>query len=155
MHGAVMGQISGTTIFIAAAAVADYRPAQRAENKIKKGSDRMESCWIRTADILADVAAQRTGRLLVVGFAAETSEVKENARKKLMSKNLDVVVANDVTQAGAGFDTNTNIISIFTRDAGEVIDFPLMTKAEAAHRVLDQIVLLRQSTLTSVSSSAR
>src|SRR4051794_23728881 len=149
MHGAVMGQISGTTIFIAAAAVADYRPAQRAENKIKKGSDRMELVLERTADILADVAAQRSGRLLVVGFAAETSEVKENARKKLMSKNLDVVVANDVTQAGAGFDANTNIISIFTREAGEVIDLPLMTKAEAAQRILDQVVLLRQATLRS------
>src|SRR3954454_24324999 len=118
MHAAVMGHISKATIFIAAAAVADYRPVQRAADKIKKGSDRVELALEQTADILADVAAKRSGRLLVIGFAAETSNVNENARKKLMSKNLDVVVANDVTQAGAGFDANTNIISIFTREAG-------------------------------------
>ena len=86
--------------------------------------------------------AKSKGDRLVVGFAAETDHIAENARKKLTQKNADLIVANDVTAEGAGFDVDTNIVTIFSRDARD-LPLPRMTKAEVAQRVLDEVLRLR------------
>jgi phosphopantothenoylcysteine decarboxylase/phosphopantothenate--cysteine ligase len=143
MRAAVMKEISKASVFIAAAAVADYRPLKRAASKIKKADERLVLTLERTADILSDVSRSRHDGLLAIGFAAETANVVEHAREKLAKKNLDAVVANDVTRDGAGFDTATNAIAIITRDREEALELPLMSKLDAAHRILDEIVRLR------------
>jgi len=94
-----------------------------------------------TPDILASVAS-RKGQAIVVGFAAETQNVAENARKKLVAKNADLIVANDVTAEGAGFDHETNIVTLFSRD-GRDLALPKLSKSEVAQRILDEIVRLR------------
>jgi phosphopantothenoylcysteine decarboxylase/phosphopantothenate--cysteine ligase len=144
MHDAVMKELPGATVFVGAAAVADYAPANAADNKIKKdGKETLTLELKKTPDILSDVSAHRTNGLLVVGFAAETTDVIGYARSKLEKKGLDMVVANDITRAGAGFNTETNIATILTA-AGDQIDLPLMPKSEMADRILDQIVKLRK-----------
>lgn len=143
MRAAVMREIEAATVFIAAAAVSDYRPAQRAESKIKKSDATLTLALEPTPDILAEVAAARHNGLLVVGFAAETTNVLEHAREKLARKRLDAIVANDITRAGAGFDVETNIITLLTRDADAPVELPLMSKLEAAHRILDEVARLR------------
>ena len=104
-----------------------------------------------TPDILAEVA-QNKGDRLIVGFAAETERVAENARKKLTAKNADLIVANDVTAEGAGFDHDTNIVTLFARD-GRDLPLPRMSKSEVAQRILDEVVRLR-SVLHSPQRSA-
>jgi phosphopantothenoylcysteine decarboxylase/phosphopantothenate--cysteine ligase len=144
MHGAVMENLAGTTVFIGAAAVADYAPAEAAATKIKKnGQDTRTLELIKTRDILADVAGNRQNGLIVAGFAAETTDVIDYARSKMEKKGLDLVVANDITKDGAGFNTDTNIATILGRD-GRQIDLPLMSKRELADKILDEIVKLRQ-----------
>ena len=143
MHEAVMKELPKATVFISAAAVADYRPAQRAATKIKKGGSSLVLTLERTRDILGEVAAARTNGLLVIGFAAETNDVLINAQEKLRAKNLDAIVANDVARVDAGFDSTENAITIVARDAQGPLEFPLMSKLEAAHRILDEIVRLR------------
>ena len=143
MSEAVARERANATVFIGAAAVADYRPAQRAEQKIKKTDDSITLTLERTPDVLSQVAAARSNGMLVVGFAAETENVIDNARAKLRSKNLDAIVANDVTRDDSGFDSADNAITILTND--EVIELPLMSKTEAADRILDVIVRLRSS----------
>ncbi len=145
MRVAVMKEISEATIFIAAAAVSDYRPATRAINKMKKSAESLTLNLEPTPDILAEVAAARQNGLLVVGFAAETDDVIKHARAKLERKRLDAIVANDITQDGAGFDTKTNIITIIIRGDDAPIELPLMTKLDAAHRILDVIKGLRRA----------
>lgn len=154
MRAAVLKEISNASIFIAAAAVADYRPAARVANKIKKSDEQLVLTLERTEDILGEVAATSRDRLLVIGFAAETNNVLNHAREKLLKKNLDLLVANDVTQDGAGFDTETNVITILTKDRDEVLELPLMSKHDAAHRILDQIVRLRGQRANSLSASS-
>ena len=144
MRDAVMREVSDASVFIAAAAVADYRPASRAEKKIKKTKSALTLELEPTPDILAEVAHARTNGLLVFGFAAETNSVVENAREKLVRKNLDAIVANDLTQEGAGFDTETNVITILTRDREQPLPLPIMSKLDAAHRILDEVVRLRR-----------
>jgi phosphopantothenoylcysteine decarboxylase/phosphopantothenate--cysteine ligase len=143
MYRAVMDHIANATAFIAAAAVADYSPAQPSSNKIKKTSDVIELKLERTADILKDVAQSRRNGQLVIGFAAETEKVTEHAREKLISKQLDAIVANDVSAPGAGFDSENNALVILFRDKTETVNVPLMSKVDAAHRILDEIVKLR------------
>jgi phosphopantothenoylcysteine decarboxylase / phosphopantothenate---cysteine ligase len=145
MRAAVLKELSGTTVFIAAAAVADYRPAARAESKLKKSASALTLALEPTPDILAEVARARRDGLLVFGFAAETEKVLEHARDKLRRKNLDAIVANDLTQPGAGFDTETNVITLLTRDREQPATLPLMSKLDAAHRVLDEAVRLRRA----------
>ena len=94
-----------------------------------------------TPDILATVAREK-GNRLVVGFAAETENLAENARKKLVQKNADLIVANDVTREGAGFDVDTNVVTLFSRDERD-LPLPRLTKAEVAQCILDQILRLR------------
>jgi phosphopantothenoylcysteine decarboxylase/phosphopantothenate--cysteine ligase len=144
MRDAVVREVANATVFISAAAVADYRPASRAVNKLKKTGGALTLTLEPTPDILEEVSRTRRDGLLVVGFAAETERVIENARAKLVRKNLDAVVANDLTQNGAGFDKETNVITLLTRDRELPETLPLMSKLEAAHRVLDEIARLRK-----------
>ncbi len=143
MYAAVIKELPRATVFIAAAAVADYRPVRRAPNKIKKLDFSITLALERTVDILEKVAAARHKGLLIIGFAAETENVLENAQEKLRSKNLDAIVANDVTRTDAGFDADTNLITIFRRDSETPIKLPLMSKTEAAGRILDEVHQLR------------
>ncbi|MBK7394549.1 MAG: bifunctional phosphopantothenoylcysteine decarboxylase/phosphopantothenate--cysteine ligase CoaBC [Chloracidobacterium sp.] len=144
MHTAVKGEIANATVFVGAAAVADYAPANAADAKIKKdGRDVMTLELKKTPDILSEVSKNRRDGMLVVGFAAETNDVVGYARSKIEKKGLDLVVANDITKAGAGFNTDTNIATILTRSGGE-IELPLMSKREMADRILDEIVRLRK-----------
>ena len=144
MHTAVMSELSRATIFIGAAAVADYAPANAADAKIKKdGNETMTLELSKTSDILADVSRNRTNGLLIVGFAAETNDVVGYARSKMEKKGLDLIVANDITADGAGFNTDTNIATILTRLGGE-IELPLMSKREMADKILDEIIKLRK-----------
>ncbi len=144
MHSAVMKSLPKATIFVGAAAVADYAPANESGAKIKKdGRDFMILELKRTQDILAEVSKKRPEEMIVVGFAAETNDVVGYAKSKLKKKGLDIVVANDVTKDGAGFNTDTNIATIITREGSEV-ELPLMSKREMADRILDEIVTLRK-----------
>jgi phosphopantothenoylcysteine decarboxylase / phosphopantothenate---cysteine ligase len=142
MHRIAVKQFMVSSIGIMAAAVADYRPASRAEQKLKRGKEPVNLQLEPTVDILAALAKNK-GERLIVGFAAETERVAENARKKLLSKNADLIVANDVTAEGAGFDIDTNIATIFARD-GHEIALPKLHKAEVAQRILDEILRLRE-----------
>ena len=143
MHRAVLAHLSPATIVVMAAAVADYRPVAPRGEKIKRQSDHLTLELEATPDILADLSGIRGDRILV-GFAAETGNVAENARKKLASKSADLIVANDVTVAGAGFDVDTNVVTLYPRD-GREISLPRMSKLDVAHRVLDQALELRRA----------
>jgi len=142
MAQAVARESADASVFIGAAAIADYRPAQRAEQKIKKSEESITLTLERTPDVLSQVAASRANGMLVIGFAAETENVVENAREKLRNKKLDAIIANDVTRADSGFDTATNAITIITKD-NDPVELPVMSKIEAADRILDVIVRLR------------
>jgi phosphopantothenoylcysteine decarboxylase/phosphopantothenate--cysteine ligase len=109
--------------------------------KIKKSYAALTISLEPTTDILAEVAKNK-GQRIVVGFAAETDRVAENARKKLSAKNADLIVANDVTAEGAGFDQDTNIVTLFSRD-GRDLALPKLTKNEVAQRILDEVLRLR------------
>ncbi len=141
MHHAVVERIVNSSIAILAAAVADYRPVEKHAEKIKKGNAPLTISLEPTTDILAEVARNK-GQKIVVGFAAETDHVAENARKKLSAKNADLIVANDLTAEGAGFDLDTNIVTLFSRD-GRDLALPKMNKSEVAQRILDEVVRLR------------
>ena len=163
MHRAVLAHWPAT-IVIMAAAVADYRPVAPQAQKIKRGGERLVLELEPTLDILADVSAKndsresrrakapigsaaktpRERRFIVVGFAAETDHVAEHARQKLAAKSADMIVANDVTAEGAGFDHDTNMVTIFTRDGAET-PLPRMSKLEVAERVFDRVLELRSA----------
>jgi phosphopantothenoylcysteine decarboxylase/phosphopantothenate--cysteine ligase len=142
MHRAVLAHFPRATALIMAAAVADYRPVAPQTKKIKRGDGRLNLELEPTVDILADVARGKGDRA-IIGFAAETENVAAHARAKLESKQADLIVANDVTAEGAGFDHDTNVITLYFRDGGEKA-FPRMPKIDAAHRILDQLRGLRQ-----------
>ncbi len=147
MHRAVLARAAECTVVIKAAAVADFRPVAPQSKKIKRAAGRLTLELEPTPDILADVAREKGARILV-GFAAETDRMVENAREKLARKGVDMVVANDVTAEGAGFDLDTNIISIFHRD-GRQVDLPKLSKWDAANRVLDEVLRLRNGNSSS------
>lgn len=153
MRARVMEEIAAATVFIGAAAVSDYRPVSPALMKIKKTDAPLTLTLEPTPDILGEVAASRSNGLLVVGFAAETNDVLNYARSKLERKQLDAIVANDITRDGAGFDTETNAVTILTRGNDEAIELPLMSKRDVAHRILDEIVRLRRSAANELSAS--
>lgn len=138
---AVQAQFPRCTLAIFAAAVADYRAAEPVDSKIKHTGEALTLRLEPNPDILATAARGKADRI-VVGFAAETENVAENARKKLAQKNADVIVANDVTAEGAGFDLDTNIVTLFSRD-GRDLPLPRLTKAEVAERILEEVVRLR------------
>jgi phosphopantothenoylcysteine decarboxylase/phosphopantothenate--cysteine ligase len=141
MHRAVAEKFPECSIAIFAAAVADYRPVAKSEQKIKRDKEPATLSLQPTTDILASMAKNKGDRL-IVGFAAETQGVAENARKKLVAKNADMIVANDVTAEGAGFDHDTNIVTLFARD-GRDLPLPRMSKSEVAQRILDEVLRLR------------
>ena len=141
MFDAVMRELPRATVFVGAAAVADYAPANAADAKIKKeGRDTLTLELKKTPDILSEVSKRRKEGQLVVGFAAETNDVVTYARIKMGKKNLDMVVANDVSQSGAGFDSDTNIATVISKLG--TVELPLMPKRQMADRILDEIVKL-------------
>lgn len=146
MHRAVAAEAGQATLFLGAAAVSDYRAKETAGHKIKKSAAEIELKLVRTPDVLAKVAESRKPGQIIVGFAAETSDLLKNAREKLTGKGLDAIVANDVSRADAGFDSDNNAVTILIRDYPSPIELPLMTKLEVAHRILDEVAKLRQST---------
>lgn len=134
-------------IIIGAAAVGDFRLAAVAEQKIKKTDNGPQSVMLElvgTIDILKEMGKRKQENQIMVGFAAETENLLENARKKLKSKNLDFIVANDVTIEGAGFATETNVVTFISRE-GEVVSLPKMLKEEVAAAILDRVVDLMQA----------
>jgi phosphopantothenoylcysteine decarboxylase / phosphopantothenate---cysteine ligase len=142
MHHAVRERAANANIVIMAAAVSDYRPAGQHDQKLKRGEGSFTLELEPTPDILADLGREKRGQVLV-GFAAETNSVAENARGKLARKGADMIVANDVTQEGAGFDGDTNIVTMFLRD-GREIPLPKMTKFEVANEILDRVLEIRK-----------
>jgi phosphopantothenoylcysteine decarboxylase/phosphopantothenate--cysteine ligase len=148
MRDAVLRLLPQASVVIKTAAVSDYRPRAEAVQKIKrKGPMNLE--LEATPDILKELSLAK-GAQIVVGFAAETENVLENARQKLVSKNLDAIVVNDVSREGVGFDSDRNAVTIISRD--EVIEVPETTKGEVAQRVLDHVVRLRQPGRTTVKT---
>ena len=141
MREAVLGCLEQNDIVIKAAAVADYRPKARFGAKVKKTEAQLAIELEKNPDILAEIGARKEGRLLV-GFAAETQDLVLNATGKLTAKNLDLVVANDVSQEGAGFNVDTNIVKLLFRD-GRVEALPKMAKEELAGVILEHVELLR------------
>jgi len=145
MFQAVMKGLPNATVFVGAAAVADYRPKNISDAKIKKTNQDFLTLELeKTSDILAAVSQNRHNGLLVVGFAAETNDVIGYAKLKLDNKNLDLVVANDITLNGAGFDTDTNIATILKRRSDKKIEIPLMSKQAMADKILDEVIKLRK-----------
>ncbi|HYG51882.1 MAG TPA: bifunctional phosphopantothenoylcysteine decarboxylase/phosphopantothenate--cysteine ligase CoaBC [Flavobacteriales bacterium] len=137
MFTAVQKQFSGTDIVIMAAAVADYRPVKRADQKIKKAVDSITLELEKTTDILAELGKTKKNQFLV-GFALETTNELEHARQKLKTKNLDMVVLNSLRDKGAGFGYDTNKISIIGKD-NKIASFELTTKAQTANHILNAI----------------
>ena len=140
MYEVVLAKLPAATVVIKAAAVADYRPKRIADRKIKKDETIPEVTLEPTLDILAEVG-KRKGARVVVGFAAETDDLVANAGRKLQRKHVDLMVANDVRQPGAGFDADTNVVKILDT-VGGVEELPLLSKREVAHRILDRVVRL-------------
>jgi phosphopantothenoylcysteine decarboxylase / phosphopantothenate---cysteine ligase len=138
MRDAVLSCFPETDIVIKAAAVADFRPEYAAGQKIKKSADTMTLTLVKNPDILAELGKLKTTQFLV-GFAAETQELAAHAAEKLQKKNLDMLIANDVTLNGAGFDADTNIVKILFRD-GSTEDLPQMSKVDLGRTILDRIV---------------
>ncbi|MFZ3218373.1 MAG: bifunctional phosphopantothenoylcysteine decarboxylase/phosphopantothenate--cysteine ligase CoaBC [Candidatus Acidiferrales bacterium] len=142
MHRAVLERAREAGVAIMAAAVSDYRPAAAQQQKIKRGEGSFILELEPTPDILAELGREKGARVLV-GFAAETDRVAENARGKLERKAADMIVANDVTQAGAGFDTDTNIVTLFLR-GGRELALPQLSKFDVANRILDQVLEIQR-----------
>ncbi len=137
MREAVLREFDDADVVIKAAAVADYRPKIVAENKIKKSEGEFTLVLERNPDILLELGQKKRQQVLV-GFAAETTKLEEYARGKLAKKNLDFIVANDVSRPDAGFAVDTNCAKLFMRD-GTVCDCPLSSKAELAGVILDHV----------------
>ncbi len=138
MEAAVQQNVSGQHIFIGCAAVADYRAASVADEKIKKQGDEITIKMVKNPDIVAGVAALAINRPYVVGFAAETTNVEEYARQKRIQKKLDLICANDVSQTGQGFNSDSNALHLFWQEGEKVL--PLSDKSLLGHLLLDEIV---------------
>jgi phosphopantothenoylcysteine decarboxylase/phosphopantothenate--cysteine ligase len=139
MHDAVRSRLAESNVIVMAAAVADYKPATQHDKKIKRSEASFTLELEPNLDILAELGRTRTGKQVLIGFAAETDAVAENARGKLERKHADMIVANDVTQEGAGFDTDTNIVTLYSRD-GREIALPKLSKFEVANRIFDRVL---------------
>ena len=138
MYQAVLDAAPNADIIIKAAAVADFRPQHPAQEKIKKRDGTLSLVLEKTPDILWELGQRKRRGQILVGFAAETQDLLNNAQEKLLKKNLDMIVANDITQPGAGFDAETNVVRLVYRD-GKVENLPLMTKRLVADAILDRI----------------
>ncbi len=144
MYQVMINRQAECDVIIGAAAVSDFRVAGIAEQKLKKSGDPSEELVLRLVgcpDILKEIGKNKQSGQITVGFAAETEDIIANAKKKLETKNLDFIVANDVTQEGAGFATDTNIVTFIHRN-GQVKSLPIMAKREVAAAILDQVVEL-------------
>jgi phosphopantothenoylcysteine decarboxylase / phosphopantothenate---cysteine ligase len=140
MYNAALAYFGEADILIGTAAVADYRPKYIYEEKMKKKEGDQALELERTKDVLFELG-QRKEKQVIVGFAAETNDVEKHAQGKLIRKNADMIVANDVKQEGAGFGTDTNIVTIFKAD-GSKLELPLMAKTAVARRILEEVALL-------------
>jgi len=138
MRDTALASFDDADIVIAAAAVADYAPESAASNKIKKSGSPIMVSLVPTADILAEMGRRKRTQVLV-GFAAETDDIVANAKSKLETKNLDYIIANDVSRSDGGFEVDTNAVTILSRNAAPVT-IPLMSKREVAEAILDAIV---------------
>jgi phosphopantothenoylcysteine decarboxylase / phosphopantothenate---cysteine ligase len=139
MREAVIKEFSDCNVVIKAAAVADYRAKEIAENKIKKSETTMSIMLEKNPDILQELGSLKKSGQILVGFAAETQKLLEYAKTKLLKKNLDFIVANDITKPNAGFNAETNLVKILSRD-GAVEELPLMSKKELAGIILDHVI---------------
>jgi phosphopantothenoylcysteine decarboxylase/phosphopantothenate--cysteine ligase len=142
MREAVMHAVETATVVIKAAAVADYRPAAVAAEKIQSKREGLSVSLVPNPDILQELGARKGARFLV-GFAAETRELREHARAKLVAKGVDLIVANDVSRQDIGFDADQNEVVLLDRWGG-VVELPRQPKAAVADRILDRIVALRR-----------
>ena len=142
MSEAMLRSLDRATVVLMAAAVVDFAPAQAETEKIKKRGGGLTLELEPTLDILAEISRRRKPHQLIVGFAAETSRLLENAAEKVREKHLDLIVANDVTQAGAGFDSDTNIVTLVFPD-GQVRPLEKMSKLDVANAILDEAIGLR------------
>lgn len=142
MYEAVVKEAKDADIVIKAAAVADYRPDTVATEKIKKKDGDMSISLERTDDILASLGANKSDKLFLCGFSMETENLIENSRKKLDKKNLDMIVCNNLKTAGAGFGTDTNVVTFITKS--DIKELPIMSKEEVAYKLLDEIMNLRK-----------
>ena len=140
MREAVLNHLEQSTIIIKSAAVADYRPSFCADDKIKKKKGLLTICLERNPDIIAEIGKKKKERILI-GFAMESEDLIKNAKAKMIAKNMDLIVANDVKQAGAGFQSDTNIVKILDRDGG-IEELPLMDKMDVADRILDRASMI-------------
>ncbi|HAU32153.1 MAG: Phosphopantothenoylcysteine decarboxylase/phosphopantothenate/cysteine ligase [Desulfotomaculum sp. 46_296] len=144
MQCAVVDIFPNFDVVIKAAAVADFRPAKPSKNKIKKDKDKnLVIEFEKNTDILMEIGKIKKPNQVLVGFAAETENMIESACQKIEQKNLDLIVSNDITLPGAGFDSDTNIVKLIYRN-GEIIDLPLMDKLDVAGRILDAALLLHR-----------
>jgi phosphopantothenoylcysteine decarboxylase/phosphopantothenate--cysteine ligase len=143
MRQAVLANLKKSSVLIMASAVSDYRPKETSAQKIKKSSGDLKLPLELNPDILAE-AGKRKGKRFHVGFAAETENLLQNAQRKLAEKKLDLIVANDVSLPGAGFQVGTNIVKLIF-PAGRIEELPLMSKEELADRLLDRIIQQRKS----------
>ena len=139
MREAVLREAETSRIVIKAAAVADYHPKHVSEQKIKKNDEELSILLEKNPDILKELGQRKRPEQILVGFAAETQNLLQYAREKIEKKNLDFIVANDVTEPGAGFNTTTNTVKIIARD-GSIEEVPLMTKREIAKRIFDCVL---------------
>ena len=139
MREAVLREAETSRIVIKAAAVADYHPKHVSEQKIKKNDEELSILLEKNPDILKELGQRKRPEQILVGFAAETQNLLQYAREKIEKKNLDFIVANDVTKPGAGFNTTTNTVKIIARD-GSIEEVPLMTKREIAKRIFDCVL---------------
>lgn len=139
MRQAVFRELASSTVLIMAAAVSDFMPMGKSAGKIEK-SDELSIRLTLTPDIVSE-AGMKENRPFIVGFAAETGQQREKARKKLLEKNMDLIVFNDVTEAGAGFDVDTNKVVLI--DRGKETELPLLDKEEVADAILDRVAELR------------
>ena len=147
MYEAVMDRSTEQDVIIKAAAVADYRPAEVAEHKIKKADGDMSIKLSRTKDILLALGNQRIEKgiqdQIICGFSMETRDLIENSRKKIDSKHIDLIAANNLKVAGAGFGVDTNVLTLITRDS--ISELPMMSKEECADMLLDRIMEMRKA----------
>lgn len=141
MYNAVIDNFCECDIIIKSAAVADYTPVQKSENKIKKSDNNTALELKRTKDILKELGSRKTEKQFICGFSMETENMLENSAKKLESKNLDMIVANNLKVSGAGFGTDTNVITIITKHSTE--ELPIMSKQECANKILDKIIEIK------------
>ncbi|MCV9887606.1 bifunctional phosphopantothenoylcysteine decarboxylase/phosphopantothenate--cysteine ligase CoaBC [Metabacillus halosaccharovorans] len=137
MYQQVMNYYPNADVVIKSAAVADYRPIHTFEQKMKKSQDHLVIEMEKTTDILKELGMKKRQQILV-GFAAETNDLEQYAKKKLQSKNLDLIVANNITTEGAGFGTDTNIVTIYDRNLTKT-ELPLLTKTEVARKLLEKV----------------